>query len=368
MKKKMFSIIMVIMFIFSACFTNIGVNAAGVKTYKNKIIKVNGKQYYYNASGKLVKNKFFTYKGKKYYAQKKGALAKNKLITYKGKKYYAGKKGVIVTGKLFTFKNKKYYAQKNGNLAKNKIITYKGKKYYAGKNYSLAVSKEVTVNGKTYTADKNGVLTLKQAEKEPAAKTAKDPTTQSTTQQTTEASTVSTSCEHEWVVDVAAHYEWQLVYDENGKEVNHQFCKTCGCDINALMDELNAKDPGWGWGDALTYHLDNSPLCCGSANSKYVSIIDKDGNIVDHPHKGSGYGMDTYIPATYKCKKCGGRLILQASNSTYYEYSCKNMNLLQKYGEKIDISQLYWGATKSSGLRNGGTTTINGKTITCVEW
>lgn len=368
MKKKMFSIIMVIMFIFSACFTNIGVNAAGVKTYKNKIIKVNGKQYYYNASGKLVKNKFFTYKGKKYYAQKKGSLAKNKLITYKGKKYYAGKKGVIVTGKLFTFKNKKYYAQKNGNLAKNKIITYKGKKYYAGKNYSLAVSKEVTVNGKTYTADKNGVLTLKQDEKKPAAKTAKDPTTQSTTQQTTEASTVSTSCEHEWVVDVAAHYEWQSLYDENGKAKVHSICQACGCDLTQLWLDLKAKDSNIEYWQVELDHQDQNPTHGSRTATEYVHIIDENGNEVDHPHKGQSVGMDTYIPATYKCKKCGGRLILQASNSTYYEYSCKNMNLLQKYGEKIDISQLYWGATKSSGLRNGGTTTINGKTITCVEW
>ncbi len=167
---------------------------------------------------------------------------------------------------------------------------------------------------------------------------------------------------------MAAHYEWQNVYDENGDEVEHQFCKTCGCDINQLMDDLNAKDPGWGWGQALTYHLNQSPLCNGGANSKYISIIDENGNVVDHPLKGRGYSKYTYMPDTYKCSKCGGKIIINASNSSFVDYARYNIYLLQKYGEGIDISILKWGGYSETGLRNGGTVTINDKTLTCYEW
>ena len=42
--------------------------------------------------------------------------------------------------------------------------------------------------------------------------------------------------------------------------------------------------------------------------------------------------------------------------------------LLQKYGDKIDISLLKWGGYYETGLRDGGTVTINGKTLTCYPW
>ncbi len=74
------------------------------------------------------------------------------------------------------------------------------------------------------------------------------------------------------------------------------------------------------------------------------------------------------MPATYKCSKCGGKLIIDVSNSTFEKYKRYNIYLLQKYGDKIDISLLKWGGYYETGLRDGGTVTINGKTLTCYPW
>ena len=368
MKRRIYCFILALMIIISAGFPCNNVDAASTKTYKNKIVKINNNLYYYNASGKMVKKKIITYKGKKYYAQKKGTLAKSKFLTYKNKRYYASKNGTIKQNTFFRVNGKLYYAGKAGVIYKNKLLTVNKKKYYMQKDYSVATNKKVTVNGKTYSANKNGVLTLISDNKKPDKTTTESTTEKNTTQSTTEAPG-NKECSHEWVVDVAAHYEWQFVYDENGNEIQHQFCKTCGCDINNLYEELKKRYPeikDITWGDALQWHLDNSTYkCCGSANSMYVHTIDENGNEVDHPLKGRTYSKYTYMPDTYKCSKCGARLHLPSSYEKDWIY---DIYLLQKNGEGTDLSSLRWISANAGKLDKGGTTIVNGKTLTCVAW
>lgn len=363
MKRRIYCFILVLMIIISAGFPCNNVDAASTKTYKNKIVKVSNNLYYYNASGKIVKNKIINYRKNKYYAQKKGALAKSKFFTYKNKRYYASKNGTIKQKTFFRVKGKLYYAGKAGVIYKSKLITVNKKKYYIQKDYSVATNKKITVNGKSYSANKNGVLTLI-PDKDKTDKNTTVTTENKTTQDTTE-SPVSKGCDHEWIVDVAAHYEWQFVYDENGNEIQHQFCKTCGCDINNLYEELKKRYPeikDITWGDALQWHLDNSTYkCCGSANSMYVHIIDENGSEVDHPLKGRTYSKYTYMPDTYKCSKCGATLTYCNSNFDFKDHNWKNIYLLQKYGNKIDISLLEWCG--ESGNYINKTAIINGKKL-----
>jgi hypothetical protein len=169
----------------------------------SKVVTIDGKMYYANASGKMVTGKVLNAKGTgaKYYAKKNGELlvsgsavyygdryvagadgklvksglsttAKgytyflkdykvvvNKKVKYNGKYYIATKSGLIAKGKkLATINGNKYYVGKTGVVATNKVVTVNGKKYVAQKSGLIAISKKYTIGKKTYTTDKKGVI------------------------------------------------------------------------------------------------------------------------------------------------------------------------------------------------------------------
>lgn len=99
---------------------------------KNEIVKINKKQYLFNAKGKRSKG-FKKLNGKYYYCDKKGIIQKNKWITKKGKTYYLQKDGVRATSQLLKIGSHKYYFDEHGYLVKNKKVTYKNKIYKANK-------------------------------------------------------------------------------------------------------------------------------------------------------------------------------------------------------------------------------------------
>ena len=119
----------------------------------------------------------------------------------------------------------------------------------------------------------------------------------------------------------------QNVYDENGTKIDHYFCRTCGCDIDLLWEELKKTNPDCDWDKARREHLKIYPTHKINPNSLYENIIDENGNVVPHPLRGRTYCINTYMPATYKCSKCGGKLTIDASNSTFENYKRYNIYL-----------------------------------------
>lgn len=401
MNRKRISLILVLVLIFSLTTGYSSVpdyHIRNGKVYdlkdnivKNKIVKINSNKYYADKNGKVVKNKIFKYSnGNYYYAQKKGVLAASKMFTYKGNRYYASKKGYIITNKLFTYKNKRFYAQNKGALAKNKMVTYNDKKYYAGSKYELVKNKKVFIKGDYYYFGKKGILVTNRtisidgekykADSEGRLTKVKNSTatTQTTTQEnTTEDKNPSkTECCHKWVIDEKAYYEWTYLYDENGSIILHQLCPGCGYDLDEYAKEINNTD---------LYTLLKTHPCI--ANNIFSSCAenyvyygkDEKGNWINHPHRGQSVGMDTYIPASYKCSECGAKL--------YYNYlgntNLYNIHLLQKYGKEIDLSKLKWIYDKQKILYREGnhdvvenydtdkktiTVVINGITITADNY
>ncbi len=398
MKEKMLSFIIAIIFILSVCVPYTEVNASSQT--KNKIISQNGNMLYYNKAGKLVKNKIFTYRGNRYYAQATGVIAKNKIFTYGGKKYYAQKKGTLAKSLLFTYKGKKYYAGKRCALEKNKIVTFKTKKYYAGKNYAIATNKIIKVNAKRYYAKKDGSLAMDKKvtikgkdyyfSDDGSLKTYGSVTIDGTKYNIAEDGVLSkdegsngnndepvVECSHEWVVDKEAHYEWYCLYDENGDKISHQICPGCGLDLDVYMTNNSScigPDGEPSYRKAMENHMKENGCKWGGTNYSNLYVwagYDSTGNPIEHPHKGSGVGMDTYIPATYKCEKCGAKVYMNQVGSSKTEYI--NLYLLQKYGKDIDISLLSWvyaGYDSDSVWRVGRESkvvTIQGKTITTTK-
>lgn len=100
---------------------------------KYEIVKINGKNYYFDSKEKRSKG-FKKYKGKYYYCDSKGIIQKKKWVTVKGKKYYLQKDGSRVQSKLVKIGKYKYYFNSKGQLQKKKTITYKNKIYKADKN------------------------------------------------------------------------------------------------------------------------------------------------------------------------------------------------------------------------------------------
>ena len=350
------------------------------KIVKNKIVKINGNRYYANKNGVVVKSKIFKYsngkyyyaqtkgnfatskmfiyKGKRYYALSDGSLASGRMIDYKGNRYYASKNRNIVTKKLFTYKNKMFYAQNKGALAKGKMVTYNGKKYYAGSRYELVKNKKVLIKGDYYYFGTDGVLVTNKTivldgvkyKTDSNGKLTKVKTTSTTTQSTTQEKTTEekkpskTGCNHKWVVDEKAHYEWNSRYNEKGVALSHNICPHCGLDIDDYAVQLNkeGKITGTYWGDAIWYHATVEKKCDYSSGNPHTIYFycgrDKNGNLIEHPHKGEGVGMDTYIPASYKCSECGAKVYMNIYNTALYT----NLYNLQKDGKNIDISKLTW--------------------------
>jgi hypothetical protein len=389
MNRKRISFVLVLILIFSLTTGYSAVPDYHIKNgkiydlkdniVKNKIVKINNNKYYADKHGKVVKNKIFKYSnGNYYYAQKKGVIAVSKMINYKGNRYYASKKGYIVTNKLFTYKNKMFYAQSKGALAKNKMVTYNDKKYYAGSKYELVKNKKVLIKGDYYYFGKKGILVTNKtisidgekykADSEGRLTKVKNPTatTQSTTQEKTteEKKPSKTGCNHKWVVDEKAHYEWRNKYDENGKQLNHLICPGCGLDLDDYAQKNNCDCD-----DALQNHSCIGNYNEGNYHNHYIHYgKDSNGNWIDHPHKGEGVGMDTYIPASYKCSDCGAKLkVCFIGNSGYSIISKKNINKLQKDKEKIDISTLSWIYRNPDNDIEKKTITINGKVITTLD-
>lgn len=363
MTKRMLSFFMIIILLISAGISESSVNASSRK-YKSRFISVAGKKYYYNASGKLVKNKMFSYKGKKFYAGRNGRIIMGKVFTYRNKKYYAQKKGSLAKNKIITYKGKKYYAGSKYALVKNKKVRIKGKYYYFSKNGVLVTSKTIIISGIKYTADKHGVL-----KKVPPKSGKEDTDSDNDSDKTdnTDENTTKSPCVHNWVVDKAAHYEWYELRDENGNIVSHEICQACGTDINEFWEELKKEDPSWTFSQALTKHQTLNPSHGSRTANFYVNMIDINGNSVPHPHANQSAGRDTYIPATYKCSKCGDKVYW----NYFSAYIGDNLHILQKYGKDTDLTKITWiyeGYDDNEKCNKIGTeaktVTIGGVTIT----
>lgn len=99
---------------------------------KSGIVKIQGKQYYFDKNGK--RSKGFKKVGKNYYyCDSSGVIQKKKWITVKKKTYYLQKNGVRAAGKLLKIGRYRYYFDSKGRLAKDKEIIYKNKVYEADK-------------------------------------------------------------------------------------------------------------------------------------------------------------------------------------------------------------------------------------------
>ena len=99
---------------------------------KSEIVKIQGKQYYFDKNGK--RSKGFKKVGKKYYyCNSSGVIEKKKWITLKKKTYYLQKNGVRAANKLLKIGRYRYYFDSKGYLAKDKEIIYKNKVYEADK-------------------------------------------------------------------------------------------------------------------------------------------------------------------------------------------------------------------------------------------
>lgn len=285
---------------------------------------------------------------------------------------YKASKGVN-TYQIQYANDSKFTTGKKTVICKN-VLKYLNLEY--GKTYYIRVRGDKTISGKRYISDWSNVkkVTI------PKSGSTEDPTESNTsTEQNTSTETPVKSCEHNWVVDVPAHYEWQNLYDENGKQISHDICRNCGCDMTQLYLDEKAKNPNITAAEVYQNHQDQSPIC-GRTGTQYVYCgVDKDGNLIDHPHKGSEVGMDTYIPDTYKCSKCGAKVYMNKydvldKNNNMINYYEKNLSQLQKYGNNIDYSKLTWTYVGSGydkkhpdwiGIgREAKTVKINGITIT----
>ena len=133
------------------------------KIVKNKIVKIHGGEFYFDAQGKL-KTGMVTIEGDRYYffgassAKKRklpeGQMCKNETISVGGKTYKFGADGIGVTG---VFNNKLY--NKGLQLSGTGFKTVGGKKYYLSNG---TVKKGIiTVKGKKYFLDSKGVLNSK---------------------------------------------------------------------------------------------------------------------------------------------------------------------------------------------------------------
>lgn len=99
---------------------------------KSGIVKIQGKQYYFDKNGK--RSKGFKKVGKKYYyCNSSGVIQKKKWITVKKKTYYLQKNGVRAANKLLKIGRYRYYFDSKGRLVKDKEIIYKNKIYEADK-------------------------------------------------------------------------------------------------------------------------------------------------------------------------------------------------------------------------------------------
>ncbi len=279
---------------------------------------------------------------------------------------YKASKGVT-TYQIQYANDSKFTTGKKTVTCKN-VLKYLNLEY--GKTYYIRVRGYKTISGKRYISDWSNV---KKAIIPEYGSTESPTESNTSTEQNTSTETPVKSCEHNWVVDVPAHYEWQNLYDENGKQISHDICQACGCDLTQLYLNEKAKNPNITAAEVYQNHQDQSPNCGSATADQYVYCgKDKDGNWIDHPHKGSGVGMDTYIPDTYKCSKCGAKVYWNEHGEDYNNYwggfKWKNVYLLQKYGKNIDYSKLAWiYEDVNNQTDNRVKVIINGKTITAAN-
>ena len=111
----------------------------GQRNYaRNKYLRIKGKNYYFDSSGKAWYG-MHTINGRKYYfgTRSEGYMYRSRLFRYNKNYYYADQKGILVTSGWYTLPSgKKYYFDSAGRA-------------YTGKR---------TINKTTYYFDSNGSL------------------------------------------------------------------------------------------------------------------------------------------------------------------------------------------------------------------
>ena len=111
----------------------------GQRNYaRNKYLRIKGKNYYFDSSGKAWYG-MHTINGRKYYfgTRSEGYMYRSRLFRYNKNYYYADQKGILVTSGWYTLPSgKKYYFDSAGRA-------------YTGKR---------TINKTTYYFDSNGLL------------------------------------------------------------------------------------------------------------------------------------------------------------------------------------------------------------------
>ena len=111
----------------------------GQRNYaRNKYLRIKGKNYYFDSSGKAWYG-MHTINGRKYYfgTRSEGYMYRSRLFRYNKNYYYANQKGILVTSGWYTLPSgKKYYFDSAGRA-------------YTGKR---------TINKTTYYFDSNGSL------------------------------------------------------------------------------------------------------------------------------------------------------------------------------------------------------------------
>ncbi|MBU5480974.1 serine hydrolase [Blautia sp. MSJ-19] len=132
---------------------------ANKKYCKNKYLRIKGKHYYFDSTGKAWYG-MHTINGKKYYfgTRSQCYLYKNRLFRYKNGYYYAKKTGPLVTGCWYTFPSgKRYYFDSTGKAYTGKKTINKTTYYFAndgslnhsGLNYNLTSDCAILINADT---------------------------------------------------------------------------------------------------------------------------------------------------------------------------------------------------------------------------
>lgn len=381
MKKKTFICFLVFAIILASVYVN---NSNSIAAQKGSLI-VTVKKSSFSYTGKAIKPTVTVkYDGKKLssasytvkYSAGCKAVGKYKItVTCKGQ--YKGTKTVtysIVPAKPVITKIKVknnsvdlVWKKSGGGASEYQIMIAKNKAFTKGKmvkttksvtknikldyrtKYFVKVRGIKKVKGKKYISDWSivkpfitGAKSYNNTEPTTSGKDTEDTTdtsTQDTSSTSTQDNTTAKPCEHEWVVDTKAHYEWKNKYDENGKKIIHAICMGCGLDLEEYRIN-NGCEYIDGEGGAIALH--NEKTACkykGNYHETYYwCSYDENGNKIDHPHKGDSVGMDTYIPDSYKCSKCNAKVYMNIYGTDEFI----NYYHLQKDDKNTDLTKLTW--------------------------
>lgn len=135
--------------------TNVITQAKNNKMSTGNFVKNSKGLRYRYKNGTYAKNKWHMIDGKVYYFQASGYAAKS-WFTYQKKTYYADKDGKVYAGKFLTKGTKKYYLKSNGIRAEKEWIKKNGKYYYFGSKGVMAVKSQVPSGGKYYYVGADG--------------------------------------------------------------------------------------------------------------------------------------------------------------------------------------------------------------------